>query len=243
VYSYLFAAIVVVTTQPALAADEQPKKPEFLSPQEVEGEAKRALVTVLGYFADSDKELKTFLMTRDGLVPKIKELKESGETPKTLEKTKKDRVEPKTAVLKQQASLVEGLVPPDGFNTHQNAVKRPPDYWVTLSPKTKEEGAKNAATYCSGLLQFIDKDHRAVLKRVHGLESDKAKFEKSLKLAEDPADKETLQKKLKDTQAKLDAEAKAAADSRRALLLRLVEELNEGRGVPPAKLYSTSDKD
>jgi hypothetical protein len=241
--AFCLAVIVAFASQPALAAEKKPEKSEFLSPKEVEAEGKGALVTVLAYFAESDNDLKKLLEKRSDLAAKIKRFEDSGDAPNSLEKAKKDLSATKEAVLKQQVKLVVGMVPADQFDTLQAVVKRLPDARFVIRPKTKEEGAKNAAFFCSGLIQFMDKDHRDVLKRVHDVMVEKGKAEKTLKDADDPIDKEKLQKKLKDLQAKIESDTKAATESRHALIRRLIDELNEGRGVPPVKLHPVFDKD
>lgn len=238
--SYCLAIIIAVTSQSPLVAEE---KSEFLSPEEVEGEAKGALVTVLDYFAKNDKDLKDLIKERDDLAAKVKRLMGSGDAPKSLEKAKKDLTETKASVLNQQVKLVVGMVPPDQFNKLQNKAKRPPDIRFVIRPQTPEEGAKMDATYCSGLLQFADKDHRAILKRIEDLSAEKARLEKVLKDADDPTDKENLQKKLTENKTMTDSENRAAKESRDKLLRRFVDELNEAKGVPPIKLHSLTDKE
>lgn len=234
---YILAVFVLASGQQAVPAGGPPKRSEFLSPQEVEGEAKGALVTVLAYFAESDKDLKTLLMTRDELASKLKKLKDTGEAPRSVEKMKRDLSNEKAAVLTKQVSLVDALVPSDRFNTYQDAVQRPPDFRLARRSETKAEEARKAATELSRLLQFVDNDYRAVLKRVRSLESRDLKIQEALKLAEDATDKQTLQRKEKDIRHEIDAAGNAAIESRRALLRRLIDEINEDRGVPPVRLY------
>lgn len=236
--SYILAVIALVSGQKAVPDAGPSKTSECLSALEVEGEAKGALATLLVNLAASDMDLKKLLTIRDELVSKLKKLQDTGEAPRSLEKTKKDLSDAKEAVLKQQVKLVDGLVPRDTFSTLQDAVKRPPNVRWAYRGRTKAEETTIAATYVGGLIQFIDNDYRALLKNAYELESGRLKTEEGLKLAEDPTDRQRLQAKHKQILGLIAASTKAATERRKALLHRLIDELNEGRGVPPITLHS-----
>jgi Skp family chaperone for outer membrane proteins len=106
-----------------------------------------------------------------------------------------------------------------------------------LIPKTKQEAAKQSAFRADYLLQYVDKDYRAALKAVRDLSESKARTERSIKDISEATEKAAAEKRLKDFQSKLTESDKAAAQKRKVLLRRLVEEIGDVWTLKLQKTY------